>query len=129
MELHVDMPRSFLQESADVLLLRYLRESAVLLNWNSTFIEFAAPKAKITTTDLDFLAEHTGPEELTFVRAKLALREGSQLQYRKHTESILHLYVLIVIDASIVSAATDYAQPLTFNFLLTNLFLLFHCFL
>lgn len=129
MKLHVDMPRPFLQESADVLLLRYLRESAVFLNWDSAFIELAAPKAKITTADLDFLAEHTGPEELTFVRTKLALREGSQLQNRKHSESILHLYVLIVIDTPIVSAATDYTQPFTLDLLLTYILLFLHCFL
>lgn len=129
MELHVDMPRAFLQEGANILLLCYLRETAVFLNGNAALVELAASEAKVATADLDLLAEHTRPQELTFVRTKLAFSESSQLQYRKNTKSILYLNVLIVIDTAIVSAAADYTQPLALNFPLADFLLLFYCFL
>lgn len=129
MELHVDMPRPFLQEGADVLVMRYLGEAAVLLHWDSAFIGLTASKPKVAAANLDFLAEHVGPEELTFIGTELTLGEGSQFQDGKHAEAVLYFDVLVVVDAPTVCAAADYAQPLTLHFLPNPILLFLRCFL
>lgn len=110
-------------------MLGYLGEATVLLDCDSALIRLAASQAKVAAADLDFLAEHVGPEKLAFVGTELALGEGSQFQDGKHAEAVLYFDVLVVVDASAVCAAADDAQSFAFHFLCADILLLLHCFL